>query len=88
MDAAMARSNTIQEKLWQKLNDVAKESNAMVPTRLCINIISEMIDDQEGRLTTIRNDVPVIVIFGVYGISLIAITVIGYTVRLEEDTIR
>jgi hypothetical protein len=88
MDAAMARSNTIQEQLWQKISDVAAENNAMVPTGLYINSINEMIDDQEGRLTAIRNQVPVIVIFGVYGISLIAITFIGYTVGLEKQSSR
>jgi hypothetical protein len=88
MDAALAQSNTIQEQLWQKLSGIIVENNAMVPTGLYMNTINEMIDDQDKRLAAIRNQVPVIVIFGVFGIALIAVTFVGYTVGLEKQSSR
>jgi hypothetical protein len=88
MDAALVQSNRIQEKLWQELSGLMVENNAMVPTGLYINSLNEMIDDQEKRLTAFRNQVPVIVILGVYGISLIAVTFVGYAVGLEKRSFR
>jgi hypothetical protein len=88
MDAALDRSNTIQEQLWQKLNDIIADNDAMVPTGLYVNTLNEMIDDQERRLTALRNQVPTIVIVGVYGLAFIAITFIGYTVGVEKQSSR
>jgi hypothetical protein len=53
--AAVARSNAIQEALWQQVKAVAAKDNAMVPTGLFIQSLNEMIDDQEKRLTAVAN---------------------------------
>jgi hypothetical protein len=88
MDAALVRSTAIQEELWQRAGEVVLNNNAMVPTGLYITALNEMIDDQERRLIAIQNRVPAVVIFGVYGIGLIAVSFVGYTVGLEKQSSR
>jgi hypothetical protein len=44
-----------------------------------------MIDDQEGRLIATQNRVPAVVIVGVCGIAVIAVSFVGYTVGLEKQ---
>lgn len=83
--AAIARSNDIQELLWQKAKAVAATNNAMVPTGLYMNTLNDMIDDQERRLTAVRNDVPAIVIWALYVIAVIAVGFTGYAVGLERQ---
>jgi hypothetical protein len=88
MPAALARSNDIQEQLWQEIISIAAKNDAMVPTGLYMNSLNEMIDDQERRLTAIRSQVPVIVIYGLYGIAIIAVTFTGYAAGLEKQSSR
>jgi hypothetical protein len=83
LSAAIARSNEIQEALWQQAKAVAKKDNAMVPTGLFIQTLIEMIDNQETRLTAVRNRVPNIVLLALYGIAAIASGFTGYASGLE-----
>ena len=82
--AAVARSNVIQEKLWQQVKAVAATNNAMVPTGQYIATLNEMIDAQETRLTALHNRVPAVVIWSLYAVGLIAVGFSGYTVGLEK----
>ena len=66
----------------------AAKNDAMVPTGLYMNSLNEMIDDQERRLTAIRSQVPMIVIYGLYGIAIIAVTFTGYAAGLEKQSSR
>jgi len=77
-DANLARSNDIQEKLWQETKAVVALDPGMVPTGLFIQTLNEMIDDQEKRLTAARNRVPPVVFFGLYAITVVAMTFAGY----------
>ena len=77
-DAAVARSNQIQEALWQQAMEVAAKDNGMVPTGLFIQTLNEMIDDQEKRLTALRNQVPNIVLLALYGVATVAGAFSGY----------
>jgi hypothetical protein len=67
---------------------IAAKNDAMVPTGLYMNSLNEMIDDQERRLTAIRSQVPMIVIYGLYGIAIIAVTFTGYAAGLEKQSSR
>jgi Enoyl-(Acyl carrier protein) reductase len=55
LDAAVARSNALQEALWKQAKAVSMKDNAMVPTGLFIQTLNEMIDSHEKRLTALRN---------------------------------
>jgi hypothetical protein len=81
--AILARSNAIQEALWQEAKAVAAKDSAMVPTGLFIQTLNEMIDNQETRLTAMRNRVPAIVLLALYGTAFLASAFAGYASGLE-----
>ncbi len=60
--AAIDRSNDIQDALWANAKRVAAKDNAMAPTGIYIQALNEMFDNQEKRLTALRNRVPNIVL--------------------------
>ena len=78
LDAAIARSNVIQEALWQQAKAAVAKDSGMVPTGLFIQTLNEMIDDQEKHLTALRNHVPNIVLIALYSIAIIASSLAGY----------
>jgi hypothetical protein len=77
-NADVARSNQIQEALWRQAMEMAGKDNGMVPTGLFIQTLNEMIDDQEKRLTALRNRVPNIVLLALYGVATVAGAFSGY----------
>jgi hypothetical protein len=83
MNAAIVRSNEIQEALWQQAKAVAKKDTGMVPTGLFIQTLNEMIDDHEKRLTAARNRVPNIVLLALYCIAAVASGFTGYASGIE-----
>jgi hypothetical protein len=84
LDAAITRSNAIQEALWQQVKAVATKNNAMIPTGLFIQTLNELIDNQEKRVTAGRNRVPNIALLALYTIAVIAIAFTGYAGALES----
>jgi len=58
LNAAITRSNAIQEALWQQAKAVAATDTEMVPTGLFIQSLNEMIDNQAKHLNAIRDRVP------------------------------
>ncbi len=76
--SAIDRSNALQEKLWQQAMAAAVTNPAVVPTGLFIQTLNEMIDDQETRLTALRNHVPDIVIVALFGVAATAGAFAGY----------
>jgi hypothetical protein len=78
LDAAVTRSNEIQEALWQQAKAVAGTDNGMVPTGLFIQSLNEMFDNQAKHLSAIRDRVPNIVFLMLYGIAAIASALAGY----------
>ena len=82
-EVVIARSNALQEALWQQAKAAAAKESGMVPTGLFIQSLNEMIDDQEKRLTAIRNRVPNIVLLALYGIASVASAFAGYAGGLE-----
>ena len=83
LSAAIARSNELQEALWQQAKAVVGKDNAMVPTGLFIQTLNEMIDNQAKRLTALRNRVPNVVLVALYAMAVIASAFTGYTSGLE-----
>jgi hypothetical protein len=84
MNAAIVRSNNTQETLWSKVKLVMAKDNAVVPTGLYIQALNETFDNQETRLTALRNRVPNIVFFALYSISVVAIGFSGYASGAAE----
>lgn len=84
MNATIARSNEIQEALWLQAKLVMAKDNAMVPTGLYIQALNETFDDQEKRLTALRNRVPNIVLLALYFIAVVAIGFTGYASGTAE----
>ncbi|NVO13434.1 MAG: hypothetical protein HXX10_05295 [Rhodoplanes sp.] len=83
LNAAIDRSNAIQEALWQQAKMLPAKAPGMVPTGLYIQSLNEMIDNQEKRLTAARNSVPKIVLLALYGVATIASAFTGYAAGLE-----
>jgi hypothetical protein len=83
LNDAIARSNALQEALWQQAKAAAAKDAGMVPTGLFIQTLNEMIDNQEKRLTAARNRVPNIVLIALYGIATVASAFTGYASGLE-----
>jgi hypothetical protein len=84
LNAAISRSNAIQEALWRHAMTAAARDNAVVPTGLFIGSLNQMIDSQQVRLGALRNRVPNIVLLALYGNTIIAITFAGYAAGLEK----
>ena len=83
LNAAISRSNALQEALWQQAKAVALKDNGMVPTGLFIQSLNEMIDNQEKRLTALRSQVPNVVVIALYAVAAIAAAFTGYASGLE-----
>lgn len=88
LTAAIARSNSIHEALWQQAKAVVAKDNAMVPTGLFIQTLNEMIDNQEKRLTAAFNGVPSVVLLALYGVSIVASAFTGYAAGLNAQRSR
>jgi hypothetical protein len=80
----IAHSNEIQEALWLRAKAVAAKDNAMVPVGVYIQSLNEMFDNQEKRLTALRNRVPNIVFTALYGIAIVAIGFSAFSSGLES----
>jgi hypothetical protein len=87
-DATIRRSNAIQEALWQQAKAVVAKDNAMVPTGLFVQSLNEMIDDQDKRLAALNNRLPIIIVFALYGVSIVGIGFAGYGSGIESKRTR
>lgn len=83
LSAAIAHSNEIQGALWRQVTAIVPKNDGMVPTGLFILALNETFDDQEKRVTALRNRVPNIVLAALYGIAVAAIGFAGYTSGTE-----
>ncbi len=88
LNAAIKRSNEIQEALWQQTKLVVAKDSGMVPTGLFIQTLNEMIDNQEKRLEALRNRVPNTVLMALYGVAIVAGALAGYANGLEARRVR
>ncbi len=86
--AAVSRSAEIHEALWQQAKAMAAKDNGIVPTGLFIQSLNELIDDQEKRLTALRNRVPNVVLLALYGVAAVAGAFSGYAGGLGRRSSR
>ena len=85
--AALSRSSEIHEALWQQAKAMAAKDSGIVPTGLFIQSLNELIDDQEKRLTALRNRVPNVVLLALYGVAAVAGAFSGYAGGLSETVL-
>jgi hypothetical protein len=83
--AAIARSNAIQEMLWQQATAMAAKDSAMVPTGLFIQTLNDMIDSQQERLVPTYNHLPNFVLVVLYGLAALAVGFSGYGRTLRQE---
>jgi hypothetical protein len=88
LDAAIARSNKIQEALWQEAKAMAATDKEMLPSGLFVQSLNEMIDNQEKYVNAIRDRVPNIVFLTLYGIAAVASGFSGYASGLGRHPSR
>jgi hypothetical protein len=81
--AAVDKSNTLQEELWQHAKAMSTKDTNMVPTGLFIQTLNDMIDQQGKRLAALRNRVPNIVMLALFGIAAVGTAFTGYGRGLE-----
>ena len=67
---------------------MAAKDNGIVPTGLFIQSLNELIDDQEKRLTALRNRVPNVVLLALYGVAAVAGAFSGYAGELGKRSSR
>ncbi len=85
---AVARSNALQESLWQQARTMAAKDKGLIPTGLFIQSLNVMIDDQEKRLAALRSRIPNSVLLALFAIAAVAGAFAGYASGLEEKRSR
>ncbi len=84
LEAAIDRSNAIQERLWVELKAVAANNDAMVPTGLYIQALNAMFDLQQSRVTAYRERVPDVIVWALYGIAAVSVGYAGFASGVER----
>ena len=77
------RSNIVQEALWQQVKALSAEDYNMVPTGLFIQALNDVIDNQGKRLSALRNYIPHVVWFSLFGMTAVACGFAGYASGLD-----
>ena len=72
------RSDALQEALWQQAKNMVAKDKSQIPTGLFITSLNEMIDDQEKRLSALRNNIPDIVLLTLVFIAAVTAAFSGY----------
>lgn len=79
----VAKSNELQEQLWQQAVVGAPKADASVPVSLIFESLNQMFDAQRKRLAVLGNQVPPEVLLALYGITALAIAFAGYAQGLR-----
>ncbi len=88
LGTGVARSNEIQEQLWQNALVGAPKADATVPAWLVFDSLNQMFDAQRKRLAMLGNQVPNEVLLALYGITVLAIAFAGYAQGLRQQPSR
>ena len=88
LNAAVARSNEIQEAIWRHAMAVAAKDTGMVPTGLFTQTLNEMIDNHGKRVAAMRARVPSIVLLALYAMAIVASAFAGYANGLMARRLR
>ena len=87
-NAAVERSNALQEALWQQAKAMASKDKGLIPTGLFIQSLNTMIDEQAKRLSGLRNRIPNSVLFTVFVVAGVAGAFAGYASALDKKRSR
>ncbi len=85
---AIEKSSALQEALWQQATAMSTKDPGIVPTGLFIQTLNDMIDQHGKRVAALRNRVPNIVMFALFGIAAIGMAFTGYGSGLEARRMR
>jgi hypothetical protein len=86
--AGVARSNELQEQLWQNALIGAPKADISVPAWLVFESLNQMFNAQRKRLAVLGNQVPNEVLLALYGITILAIAFAGYAQGLRKQPLR
>jgi hypothetical protein len=84
LNADIAKSNGLQEKLWQQAMIGSAKADASVPAWLVFDSLNQMFNAQRKRLAVFGNQVPNEVLLALYGIAALAIAFAGYAQGLSR----
>lgn len=82
LDTDIAKSNELQEQLWNNAMIGVAKADASV-SALVFNPLNQMFDAQRKRLAVVGNQVPTEVLLALYGIAVLAIAFAGYAQGLR-----
>ena len=88
LGAGVARSNELQEQLWQIAVVGAPKADPSVPSWLVFDALNQMFNAQRKRLAVLGNQVPNEVLLALYGITVLAIAFAGYAQGLKKQPSR
>jgi len=75
--AVIARSDAIQEALWQQVKAITANDKSMVPI-VFLQSLNEMIDNQEKRLIATTHHLPGVILILLYCVAATATGLTGY----------
>ncbi len=88
IDTSVARSNELQELLWQNASVGAPKADASVPAWLVFESLNQMFDAQRKRVAMLGNQVPNEVLLVLYCITALVIAFAGYAQGLRKQPSR
>jgi hypothetical protein len=77
LDAAVARSDAIQEALWQQVKAITAEDKGRIPI-VFLQSLNEMFDNQERRLFATTHHLPGVMLILLYCVAATATGLSGY----------
>jgi hypothetical protein len=81
-DEAIARSNVLHELLWSQASSAAEKSPNPI-TGLFVESLNDVIDMHAKRLLVgIHSRIPIVIWIGIFGLSLLGVTAVGYQAGL------
>lgn len=87
-DAAIARSEKLQEELWRATSDAARASPTAA-TALFVASVNEVIDMHGRRLAAaLRNPIPPTIFAALYVVAVLVLAALGYARGLTDDRAR
>lgn len=83
LEAALARSNDNQERLWRVGKTAMAKQTGMAPV-IYVQALNDMFDMQEARVIAYQHRVPRVVFLTLYAIAAIGLAFSGYASGLEK----
>lgn len=84
LGTVVARSNEMQNNLWEEMRSASAKDGEMVPTGLYMQSLNEVFDSREKRLTALHSRVPPVVFLSLYAVSTIAMWFAGYASFVKQ----